>query len=70
MSKVERIVHNPVDLVVEVPRPVVVEKSVQARSRARSLAWSLGEMCEVWQSVVVPGRWEEMGEMIGAGNLH
>ena len=25
----ERIVHNPVDLVVEVPRPVVVEKSVQ-----------------------------------------
>ena len=26
----ERIVHNPVDLVVEVPRPVVVEKSVQA----------------------------------------
>ena len=29
VSKVERIVHNPVDLVVEVPRPVVVEKSVQ-----------------------------------------
>ena len=26
----ERVVHNPVDLVVEVPRPVVIEKTIEA----------------------------------------
>ena len=29
VNKVERVVHNPVDLMVEVPRPVVVEKTVE-----------------------------------------
>ena len=26
----ERVVHNPVDLMVEVPRPVVIEKTIEA----------------------------------------
>ena len=30
VNKVERVVHNPVDLMVEVPRPVVVEKTIEA----------------------------------------
>lgn len=29
VNKVERLVHNPVDLMVEVPRPVVIEKTIE-----------------------------------------
>ena len=29
VNKMERVVHNPVDLVVEVPRPVVIEKTIE-----------------------------------------
>lgn len=31
VNKVERVVHNPVDLMVEVPRPVVIEKTIEVR---------------------------------------
>ena len=30
----ERVVHNPVDLMVEVPRPVIIEKTIEAREIA------------------------------------
>lgn len=30
VNKVERVEHNPVELVVEVPRPVVIEKTIEA----------------------------------------
>jgi len=30
----ERVVHNPVDLMVEVPRPVVIEKTIEATMKS------------------------------------
>ena len=30
VNKVERVEHNPVELTVEVPRPVVIEKTIEA----------------------------------------
>ena len=30
VNKVERVEHNPVELTIEVPRPVVIEKTIEA----------------------------------------
>jgi len=37
----ERVVHNPVDLVVEVPRPVVIEKTIEV---LRCLPWNIDRL--------------------------
>lgn len=34
VNKMERVVHNPVDLMVEVPRPVVIEKTIEATMKS------------------------------------
>ena len=43
VHKVERVVHNAVDLVVEVPRPVVIEKTIEAALYLSVFPWDQTE---------------------------
>ena len=47
VNKVERVEHNPVELLVEVPRPVVIEKTIEAPctdSLEKRMCWYLSHL--------------------------